>query len=101
MNTPIGTLRGSRTTTAAKNVVVTVFVLFILGCVGLVDYLTGREFSFGIFYFLPIWLITWQFGRTAGVLISLLCALVWFAVDAAGSLEYSTAFVPYWNASVR
>ena len=53
--------------------------LVLLGLVGLSDYLSGPELSFGVFYFLPIWLMTWHFNRGAAVLFSLLCALVWFA----------------------
>jgi len=87
--------------TGAKEIALAVSGLTLLGLVGLSDYLTGPEISFGVFYFLPIWLMTWQFDRSVAVLFSLLCALVWFAVDDASGVQYSTAIIPFWNAAAR
>lgn len=85
----------------AKEVLLTVSGLALLGLVGLSDYLTGPEISFGIFYFLPIWLMTWHFDRGVAVLFSVLCAIVWFEVDDLSGLEYSAAIIPLWNAVAR
>ena len=94
-------MRDTRTKTRAKEILLAVSGLLLLGLVGLSDYLTGPEISFGIFYFLPIWLMTWQFDRGAAVLFSVLCALVWFAVDDASGVRYSTAIIPLWNGAAR
>jgi hypothetical protein len=94
-------IREASTKTRAKEMLLAVSGLMLLGLVGLSDYLTGPEISFGIFYFLPIWLMTWHFNRTVAALFSLLCALVWFAVDDASGVQYSTAIVPLWNAAAR
>lgn len=94
-------IRGIWTKTRAKKLLLAVSGLMLLGLVGLSDYLTGPEISFGIFYFLPIWLMTWHFNRVVAVLSSLLCALVWFAVDAASGVQYSTPIVRFWNAAAR
>jgi len=75
--------------------------MVVLGIIGLMDYLTGVEISFGIFYFLPIWVMTWAFDRRTGVVFSLLCALVWLGVDQAGGARYSDPWIPYWNAVSR
>jgi len=87
--------------TRAKEILLAAAGLILLGLVGLSDYLTGPEISFGIFYFLPIWLMTWHFDRGVAVLFSFLCALVWFAVDDASGLEYSANIIPLWNAAAR
>src|ERR1044072_4000732 len=94
-------IRALRTNTRMRGAMVIAAGLVILGCIGLLDYLTGREISFGVFYFLPIWLVTWHFPLRAGVVFSVLCAVMWLVVDAAGGAEYSNAFVPYWNAATR
>ena len=89
------------TKTRPKDVLLAVCGLMLLGLVGLSDYLTGPEISFGVFYFLPIWLMAWCFHRGVAVLFSFLCALVWFAVDDASGVQYSTPIIPFWNAAAR
>jgi len=84
-----------------KELLMAVSGLMLLGLVGLADHLTGPEISFGLFYFLPIWLMTWHFDRGVAVLFSFLCALVWFAVDDASGVQYSTPIIPFWNAAAR
>src|SRR5262245_41051394 len=90
-------LRKKPLTTKAAVIAVS---LVVLGAIGLADYSSGREMSFGVFYFLPIWLITWHFNRKGGILMALICAVVWFVVDDAGS-DYSKPFFAFWNAGVR
>jgi len=94
-------MRNTWTKTRARELLLAVSGLLLLGLVGLSDYLTGPEISFGLFYFLPIWLMTWQFNRGVAVLFSCLCALVWFAVDDASGVQYSTPIIPFWNAAAR
>jgi PAS domain S-box-containing protein len=69
--------------------------------IGLLDYVTGYELSFGIFYLVPIVLVTWRRGFRMGTLISLLCACIWLLVDLASGHQYSNFVIPYWNAGVR
>ena len=94
-------MRDTSTKTRAKEMLLAVSGLMLLGLVGLSDYMTGPEISFGLFYFLPIWLMTWQFSRGVAILFSFLCALVWFAVDDASGVQYSAPIVPFWNAAAR
>jgi hypothetical protein len=101
MHVSVVKMRETATKFSARGVMVGVASLALLGFIGLMDYITGREISFGVFYFLPIWLVTWYFRRGASVLFSFLCALVWLAVDEAGDAQYSSAFIPFWNAAVR
>ena len=91
----------TRTKEPARTVLVAAASLAGLGIIGLMDYVTGPEISFGIFYFLPIWLITWHLSRTAGIGFSILCAFVWLTVDYASGSQYSNPFIPYWNAVTR
>lgn len=53
----------------------------LIGAIGIVDFLTGYEFAFSVFYVLPISLITWITGRRAGLVASLVCALTWAWAD--------------------
>ena len=42
----------------------------LVGLLGIVDYLTGNEFSFSLFYLLPICLTAWYANRLAGIFTS-------------------------------
>jgi len=70
----------------------------LIGIVGYVDYVTGREVSFAIFYLVPIGLITWYTGRQPGVLASVASALTWFFDEYTGTDLSRYPAVPYWNA---
>lgn len=69
----------------------------ILVMVGVIDYLTGPNFSLSIFYLIPVLLVSWYAGRVPGIAISFACALTWLI---AGLLEKTYCEYPvvlYWN----
>ena len=91
----LGLLEGrSRTSVVAASLVVLATLAFI-------DYGTGRELSFSVFYLLPIAMCAWGAGRTAGILMSCLSAAVWFVIDSRLGGVYSMAWIPWWNMLVR
>src|SRR5262245_31506725 len=94
-------LQDDRPVTLARKITVVLSSLVLLGLIAIIDYTTGWEVSFGIFYFVPIWLMTWTFNRKVAALISLACALVWLAVDKASGTKYTNEWIHYWNAGVR
>lgn len=69
--------------------------------IGVLDYLTGPQMAFSIFYLLPISLVAWFIGPKQGYLFSILSAIVWLLAELAWGLNYSNAAIPYWNAGVR
>jgi signal transduction histidine kinase/CheY-like chemotaxis protein/HPt (histidine-containing phosphotransfer) domain-containing protein len=69
--------------------------------VGWVDYVTGEEISFSIFYLIPVSLVAWQVGARCGVLISLLSGTAWYMADVLGHPPYSHPAIPVWNAAMR
>jgi signal transduction histidine kinase/CheY-like chemotaxis protein/HPt (histidine-containing phosphotransfer) domain-containing protein len=68
---------------------------------GWVDYVTGEEISFSIFYLIPVSLVAWQVGARWGVLISVLSGAAWYTADLLGHLPYSHPAIPVWNAAMR
>ena len=54
-------------------------ILFVL-VLGLIDYYTGIELSFSIFYLLPVSIMSWYVGKCSGVLCSIVSAIVWFTI---------------------
>lgn len=75
-------------------------ILLILAMSSL-DYLSGPELSFSIFYLIPVSITAWFVNRRAGFIISLASACAWLLVDLTDVLSYAHPAIPYWNALVR
>lgn len=73
----------------------------LIGLIGVLDFLTGYEFSFSVFYLLPIALITWLTSRALGVIASLVSAGFWLWADLGTGHSYSHSFIPIWNSVIR
>jgi NtrC-family two-component system sensor histidine kinase KinB len=69
--------------------------------VGVLDYVSGQELSFSIFYLLPVSLVAWFVGWRAGVLISMTAAVSWFLAGLPSVAGYSSRLIPVWNTLVR
>ncbi|MBI4524109.1 MAG: hypothetical protein HY695_09895 [Deltaproteobacteria bacterium] len=69
--------------------------------VGTLDYWTGKEISLAMFYLFPVSLVAWFMKRLDGFCISLLTAMVWFAVDFMMGHFYSQPPFLYWNTAAR
>jgi len=68
---------------------------------GYTDYITGYEFGFFVFYFLPIAIAAWKLGFTSSCLISILSSIVWFLSDIYSSHLYSSIAFAFWNTIIR
>jgi diguanylate cyclase (GGDEF)-like protein len=75
------------------------FVLIFV--IGLVDYATGYEYAFSLFYVFPISLITWWSSPRIGYIACVVSAAVWFWADTSRGHIYPNALVPYWNTLIR
>ena len=79
-------------------VVVGVVVTFLLGEI---DYWTGWELSFSVFYLLPVSMVAWYAGRWPGLGTALLSALVWALANHLAGQRNEGLFLAVWNAVVR
>jgi hypothetical protein len=73
----------------------------LVGILGIVDYVTGKDYSFSLFYLLPIALITWYTNQTLGVIIAILSALTWLIADITAGNEYLQPIIYFWNTLIR
>ncbi|MEO7622057.1 MAG: GGDEF domain-containing protein [Gallionella sp.] len=75
--------------------------LVLLVIIGLVDYITGYELSFFIFYLIPITHAAWYGNKRMGYLFCVISVSTWFYVDHASGHRYSYSLIPFWNGTVR
>jgi diguanylate cyclase (GGDEF)-like protein len=67
--------------TGVKVVLLVAGALASVGLIALVDYLTGPQFSCGIFYLIPVAACAWWGGFSPGILLALGGSLAWHVVD--------------------
>src|SRR5450432_2464076 len=68
--------------------------------IGVVDWLTGFELSFFVFYLIPVALAVWFVGDSFGIVVSVLSVAAWVTGDVSAGAKYSRPFVPVWNALI-
>lgn len=73
----------------------------LLGVVGAIDYLTGYEVSFSLFYLIPIALVTWFTTPKLGMMFAVASAIVWLIADIVSGAAYSHQIIYLWNSAIR
>lgn len=73
----------------------------VLGCIGGLDYITGYEFGFFIFYFIPVAISSWYCGRRLGLQVAFGSAIVWYLSDKFTHHPYSHSYLIYWEMFMR
>jgi K+-sensing histidine kinase KdpD len=71
--------------------------LLCLATVSYVDYVTGYEFLFFVFYFIPVAVCGWYLGRLATLSMAVLSGACWFLVDVLSDHHYPHEVIRYWN----
>ena len=74
--------------------------ILLVTLVGLVDFLTGYETFFFIFYLIAVFLGVWFVNPSFGVLVSALSVTAWVSSNIEAGAHYSSYFVPVWNAGI-
>lgn len=80
--------------------VLTGLTLFLVFLLGFIDYVTGFELLFAIFYLVPVAMAAWFVSKWSAFLISILSAVVWFLADFESQHVFTYAVIHYWNAAV-
>lgn len=75
--------------------------LLIALLIGFLDYISGSEISFSIFYLIPILFVTWYTNKVNGILLAIFSGLVWLYVEVFSNTVSSSTAIQYWNAMVR
>lgn len=75
--------------------------VLLLIIVAFLDFMTGAELSFSIFYLIPIALFTWAINGNIGVATACISAGIWLFIEVLSSPSYSNSFVYFWNTIIR
>ena len=75
--------------------------VIIVFALGVVDWLTGYELNFFVFYFLPVSIGAWFLGFVGAVSLAILSAGVWFGADVFTGHTYTSHLYAVWNTMVR
>jgi hypothetical protein len=81
-----------------KSIRVSVIVLILIG---FLDYFTGPQFGFFVFYYIPILFASWFIDRKTSLIYALIATVVWWSADSLGDNIYSSDFFRYWNSFIR
>ena len=68
---------------------------------GVVDWASGYELQFFVFYFIPITLAGWNCGLARTLAVSALCGGIWISIDVYSGHPYSNWFYTCWSAMIR
>lgn len=87
-------------TRSSATMVASLSLVFIV-LLAAVDYLTGQELSFSVFYLIPIAVAAWYGGGKLGYIISGVSTFAWLAVEGTATEPYSRDWIVFWNSGVR
>ena len=77
------------------------FSLLLLFIIGIADYLTGQDFSFYIFYAIPVLITTWFCGRKYGLYLIIITLLFWATDNFYNRQTHIITVQPYYEISVQ
>ena len=65
--------------------------------IGVIDYLTGYEIGMGVFYLMPISLLSWLINRKAGIIMSVISTVTIISTDILAGKVIQNYFIDSWN----
>ncbi len=74
---------------------------FLVLFLGWLDYITGRDFGFFVFYFIPIAYTAWRTGLRSAIAVSILSEATWFTADFVTVHNFAFLFFSLWNSLIR
>lgn len=69
--------------------------------IGLIDWVSGYDLTFFVFFFLPVSIAAWFIGLGASMATAFLSAVVWFWADFQSGHLHSSHFSAVWNTTNR
>ena len=80
-----------------KKILIFLFTVILTLTVSFLQYISGPEIIFSLFYVFPIILLTWKTGIWSGIIISFLSSALMLFADKNSPYQYSNYIIPYLN----
>lgn len=79
------------------------FCFLLIALFGFIDWLSGSELTFSIFYLIPLILLAGIKGvaKSSLGIASIIAGVICYLADDLSGPDYSTVFIPLWNGFVR
>jgi hypothetical protein len=87
--------------TGKRRIRIMVASIATLLLLGWIDYVTGYEFGFFIFYFIPVSIAAWYGGRKPGIAMACASAVCWYLADRMAHHPYPRPYLAYWETFAR
>lgn len=68
---------------------------------GILDYSTGFEISFAVFYLIPVTFTAWFCSKNYAIFVSFASAMAWHFSNSLAGEHFSNQVIPFWNTSTR
>lgn len=81
--------------------VVLIISFSLIAIIGIIDYITGIELNFFVFYYIPIAITAWYINKNWAIFNSVLSALTWTIIDILSLHNYSHWSLFFWNGGIR
>lgn len=85
----------------ARRAAICIALILAVSSLGYIDFLSGFEFSFFVFYFLPVGFAAGRLGFLAGLCLAVYSAIVWAVADLSAGHTYSNPIYALWSAMAR
>lgn len=79
------------------------FLIAVTIClfIGIIDSFLDASISTSLFYFVPVWLVSYQASRTPGLIVSTLAASIWLGSEILTGQSSISMYVVVWNYVTR
>jgi len=86
---------------ARRHLIINIISFTALILIAWLDFFTGYEFGFFIFYFIPVSISSWLNGRKSGLIMACMSAACWYTSDYYSHHPYSKSYLIYWEMWIR
>lgn len=87
--------------TRPKLITVLPWIIVFTLILGIIDWRTGYELNYFVFYFIPVSIAAWLYGNEISIFISIVSAFTWAYADTLSGHIYPSTYLFVWNTLIR
>lgn len=75
--------------------------VILIAIAGIIDYVTGSDLSFLLFYLVPVYFFVWFTTKRIGVIVSIICVAIWAIDNISNRIHPYNSSMSYLNISIE